>query len=524
MGRREPLAVVRRAHGRVAVLTFDDLLAARLLSREEGADHDALLKALDELKPTESRSGLLVNLVAAGLIDWDKTVEVQGRIDAFKRRRALQLYAVILASAGLAQRDVERIARQRVRDPSELGRALVAAGLLTPTRERDLRFKARIAFDRSLVQQLRGYLEALANRPRTSSVSGVVRLPGLDATVEDNTVLSVEEMTRVSSAELPPMPEFEIPDWVDTSGENVGSVVAGHMILGRIGRGASGVVHLASESSRPDRPVALKVLRRKASEEAEGRFRRAIKASHRCAHPGLIEIYGSGETEGAPYLAMEFLDGENLAQVLEAEGRFSARRSLALARQVFAALGAAHAVGVVHRDVKPANILLSRDGKTAKLMDFGIAKIQNTSDLDDADFRTRTGQGLIGTPMYASPEQAYIRSEITPAADLYAMGLVLYEMLTGRIPFEPQANAWSYVSCHMNETPLPLAEAAPETAALPALLHELLRKLLEKKPEDRPPSTDVVTDQLDRILDDLDSSQSTGRWLFGLIGKRLRGS
>ena len=112
---------------------------------------------------------------------------------------------------------------------------------------------------------------------------------------------------------------------------------------------------------------------------------------------------------------------------------------------------------------------------------------------------------------------------IGPAADLYSTGLVLYEMLTGRIPFETQENAWAYVSCHMNEQPLPLAEATPEAKSLPGRLHRLLDKLLEKKPEDRPTSAAEVVNELDAILDGIDSSQPTGRWLFGLIGKRGRG-
>jgi hypothetical protein len=504
------------------VLTFDDLLAARILSREDGTDPELLLSALDALNTPQSHTGLLVDLVANGMIGWDKTMEVQGRIDTFKRRRALQLYAVILASAGLARGDVQRIASQRVGSPSQLGEALVRSGFLTGARERDLRFKARIAFDRDIARQLAGYLEALENRPRASSVSGVVRLPS--TAVEDESVLSPAEVAQVSSAELPPMPEFEIPGWIDTSGKLVGTTLGGYMLLGRIGQGSSGVVHLATGPTHPERPVALKVLRRKASPEAEGRFRRSIRASHMCAHEGLIKIYDSGETQArAPFLAMEFFDGETLAQVLETEGQFSARRALNLARQVFAGLHAAHSAGVVHRDVKPANILLSCDGTIAKLMDFGIAKIQNMAELDAELFRTGTGQGLIGTPMYASPEQAYVRSVISPAADLYSMGLVLYEMLTGRIPFETQANAWAYVSCHMKEQPLPLAEASPDTKDLPARLHTLLETLLEKKPEDRPESAAAVTLELDAILDDIDSSQPTGRWLFGLFGKRGRG-
>ncbi|RMG12394.1 MAG: serine/threonine protein kinase [Planctomycetota bacterium] len=290
-------------------------------------------------------------------------------------------------------------------------------------------------------------------------------------------------------------PRFEIPAWVDTTDPAVGDGVAGYRILGRIGAGAMGTVYLCDHRER-EGPVALKILAPEASAEAKARFKREILANGFFSHPGVIDVYDAGHTtQGHYYLAMEFFDGADLEAVLETTPTLSLRQSLLIARQVLEALGAAHAAGIVHRDVKPANILISHDGRTAKLMDFGIALIKDLGDFKAKVFESDAG-GVTGTPEYLSPEQAF-RDPVGPPADLYSVGLVLYRMLSGRLPFS-SGTAHGWINCHIAEEPLPLAEATPRED-LPRALGELIAQLLIKDPCERLATAAEVVARIDAI-------------------------
>ena len=192
-----------------------------------------------------------------------------------------------------------------------------------------------------------------------------------------------------------------------------------------LGRGAMGVVYKALD---PDigRAVAIKLVRADLldGEEREtfvARFRREARAAGRCSHPNIVALYDFGMHDGNPFLAMEYIDGIGLGQALQRAGRFSPREAVSIVAQVLDALGAAHSLGIVHRDVKPANILLLPSGQ-AKVTDFGISRI-DTSDI------TLDGS-VVGTPAYMSPEQC--RGEtVDGRGDLFSAGTVLYELLSG---------------------------------------------------------------------------------------------
>ena len=195
-----------------------------------------------------------------------------------------------------------------------------------------------------------------------------------------------------------------------------------------LGRGGMASVYLARDTEL-GRPVALKALAPHLAEEEgfRARFLREARLAARLAHPNVVQVYDVGEDEHGPFIVTEYVEGQTLADELRERGRFSPEQAVELAIQVCAGLEAAHGAGLVHRDIKPQNILLRRDG-TAKIADFGIARSR------DATILTEQGT-VLGTAAYLAPEQA--RGEpVTAAADLYALGAVLYEMLTGRRPFQ----------------------------------------------------------------------------------------
>lgn len=254
----------------------------------------------------------------------------------------------------------------------------------------------------------------------------------------------------------------------------------------RLGIGGMGTVYRARHLLI-DRAVAVKVLNPRFVEDdaAQARFRREAKAAGRLQHTNAVGVTDFGQTaEGYVYIVMELLEGQTLRDVLAKEAPLDAARAVALMLQTAAAVAAAHEAGIIHRDLKPANIFIVQNSEVpavVKVLDFGIAKLAAES-LDDDDPKTLTLVGaMIGTPRYMSPEQCD-GVELTPAADVYSLGVILYEMLTGIVPFSgstPLAIAMK----HATEQPLPPHDYV---ASIPAALEEVVLHALEKRPEDRP--------------------------------------
>ncbi len=265
--------------------------------------------------------------------------------------------------------------------------------------------------------------------------------------------------------------------------------VPGYAFVRELGRGGMGVVYEARQTDL-SRTVALKVLL--AGSHADGsdraRFRVEAEAAARVQHPNVVQTYAVGEHGGLPYLAIEYCPGGSLADRLDGTpwpGRAAAALVLPLAR----AMQAAHDKGVVHRDLKPANVLFAADG-TPKVADFGLAKRL------DASARTGTG-AVLGTPSYMAPEQASGTREIGPPADVYALGAILYELLTGRPPFKAPTPL---------ETVLQVLEREPVppqllNAAVDRDLQTVCLKCLEKDPKRRYASAAALADDLQRYLD-----------------------
>ncbi|TKA11829.1 serine/threonine protein kinase [Actinacidiphila oryziradicis] len=235
------------------------------------------------------------------------------------------------------------------------------------------------------------------------------------------------------------------------------------------------------------RQVAVKVLRNQGVDDVT-RFRLEAWTAARLNHPHVVAVYDFGADQDRLYLVMELLDGRSLADELAEYIRLSPERVAAIGAQVAAGLAAAHSEGVLHRDVKPANLLVASDD-TVKIADFGIARFADESALD----LTATGQ-VIGTSSYLAPERALGRVG-GPAADMYALGCVLYELLTGRPPFQADT-ATAVVYQHVDAAPVPARRHRPD---LPEQLDALVLSLLAKDPGERP-TAQQTADALGSLL------------------------
>ncbi len=228
---------------------------------------------------------------------------------------------------------------------------------------------------------------------------------------------------------------------------------------------------------RADRVVAIKVLRDIYSTDAKfvARFQREAKAQFSLQHPNIVQVYDYGQTDGKYYIVMELVEGTDLRRYLHGRGMLDADRSVIIAHDVALGLGAAHRRGIVHRSVKPQNILIGRDG-SIKLTDFGIAFVY-----EGVDAERLTDPGMtVGTVQYFPPEQAQGKI-VTPAADVYSLGIVMYETLTGRTPFDGD-NPVAVAMQHIQDPPTPPRQLNP---TIPPALEEIIMRCLEKVPEMR---------------------------------------
>jgi serine/threonine protein kinase len=254
----------------------------------------------------------------------------------------------------------------------------------------------------------------------------------------------------------------------------------------QLGVGGMGTVYRARHLLI-DRPVAVKVLNPRFVEDeaARTRFQREARAAGRLQHTNAVTVTDYGQTQdGYVYIVMELLEGRTLRDILAKEAPFDAARSVSLMLQVSAAVAAAHEAGIIHRDLKPANIFIVQRAEVpslVKVLDFGIAKLAAES-LEEDDIKALTQVGaMIGTPRYMSPEQCD-GAELTPAADVYSLGVILYEMLTGTVPFSgstPLAIAMK----HTSELPRRPREFV---ASIPPALEDVVLHALEKDPQARP--------------------------------------
>jgi serine/threonine-protein kinase len=272
--------------------------------------------------------------------------------------------------------------------------------------------------------------------------------------------------------------------------ERLAAVLADRYRIAReLGQGGMATVYLAQDLKH-QRPVAIKVLRPElAASLGADRFLREVQIAARLQHPHVLTLIDSGEADGFLYYVMPYVEGETLRTRLAREGEFPMADAVRILREVADALVYAHGQGVVHRDIKPENVMLS--GRHALVMDFGVAKA--VSEATGRQSLTTVGVAL-GTPTYMSPEQATADPHVDHRADIYALGVIAYELLTGRPPFTGNTPQ-QVIAAHVTQA----AEAVSRHRAVPAPLAELVMQCLEKKPADRPQSAQELLDRFEEL-------------------------
>jgi serine/threonine protein kinase len=281
-----------------------------------------------------------------------------------------------------------------------------------------------------------------------------------------------------------------------------------YQFLARLGRGGMGTVYKARHL-RLKRLVAVKVIsqRRLPDSQAVARFHREMEAVGRLGHPNIVQATDAGEAGGQHFLAMEFVEGSNLAQLVRAGGSLPVADACEIARQAAVGLEHAHGHGLVHRDVKPSNLMLASDG-TVKVLDLGLARLLD----GPGDEVEATGsEQILGSPDFMAPEQVQDSRQVDARTDLYSLGCTLYFLLTGRPPFaEPQHDTrLKKIMAHVREQPTPIQVLRSD---LPAPLTELLGRLLAKNANDRPRLAAEVSEALVLL--------SVGNDLVGLLRDR----
>ncbi|MFN2611880.1 MAG: protein kinase [Solirubrobacterales bacterium] len=252
----------------------------------------------------------------------------------------------------------------------------------------------------------------------------------------------------------------------------IGTLLSGRYRLeSKIGSGGMSTVYLAEDETL-DRPVAVKILHREISDEPDQleRFRREARAAAKLSHPNLVTVIDAGEDGGTPYIVFEYIPGDTLKQRIQREGALEVDEAVAYAIEIGRGLAAAHARKLVHRDVKPQNVLIDPDGR-AKVTDFGIARSLEQSGM------TATGR-VLGTTDYVSPEQA-MGEDVDERSDVYSLGVVLYEMLTGEVPFSAETQVGVAMK-HVHEDLPDVTRLRPEaSAALAGVIERATSKDLE---------------------------------------------
>ena len=245
----------------------------------------------------------------------------------------------------------------------------------------------------------------------------------------------------------------------------IGTTLAGRYVIHReVGKGTSGAVFVATHAERGQR-VAIKILVDRHAERptSVARFEQEARLASAIGHEHIVTILDAGRTpDGRPYIVMEFLEGESLDEVLAREGVQSEDRILRIARQVASALGAAHAKGIVHRDIKPANVFVMPrpEPDYVKVLDFGTSKLLTRAEGDTSASLTQAGV-VVGTPMYMAPEQARDDDDVDARVDLYALGVIMYELASGQPPFTGR-NEIEILTKVATDTPPPLHTLRPE--------------------------------------------------------------
>ncbi|MEZ0229964.1 MAG: serine/threonine-protein kinase [Planctomycetota bacterium] len=487
-----------------------DIVGAKMAAQLKWAPADRLRAELEKLDAKKEHADLVSHLAELGLLDGARAAKLRRYIDLYERVRREALYCALVEKANLLSKDELNEWKQRLDDEGyqkSLGEHLLAAKKINPMQAGQLRQQQFVGIDKENDRLLAGY--------RKSRFEGVARpiTKKPDARIETRTI-TIRELFR--SAESQRLARAALMDTKDagesTSGAGettpglrsplrgstaVPNRVGAYVVEGMLGKGGMGMVLLARHESGGDQ-VAVKV-GLQTGDEVKARMRREILATSMLHHENIVQVLDAGDTEdGRPYLVMEYVKGRELRDLLRERKHLAPREALAIFLQLLAACGAAHRAGVVHRDLKPENVLIIEDGGklAAKLMDFGLARILEVDPAhQDHIFKTQATDVVSGSPQYLSPEQV-LGDNIDGRTDLYALGIVLFELLTGAAPWTAQTMN-ELLRAHVSRPPRKLADARPDVAFPPAL-EALVASLLEKTPAKRPETAEAVIGRVEK--------------------------
>jgi serine/threonine-protein kinase len=503
--------------------SYGDVVTGRLLLQDEAISPEALWIAVRDVAAAwRARQDLSLRQALGNryLLPAAELDRVRKNVLLVERVERERLLARLAFSEGLAPVDVlrglfEDVRREGFREA--LGGRLVAQGLARPDQVPSLyeRVDQVLAPARKeRVDALTRLLEAIgprfdpeqATRVRTAfelaSTDGAFPAPAAKQpapttpTTGRASASDGQEELEATRADLRrPGSANEALKSASQSGEIAPEdcPIYGYEIVRELGKGSMGVVYKARHVTS-NRMTALKILPLRLASKTQylERFKREAMALMRIEHENVVRAYDFGGSEDYYYLALEFVEGETLDSTIKREGALPERRALELGRQIARGLAATEACGLVHRDVKPENVIVTPEG-VAKLVDFGIVKL-----LDHEEEGTVTVAGTtVGTPFYISPEQARGEDELDIRSDLYSLGITLFQLTVGKVPFTGKSQGAILVRHILEEVPDPRAQK-PE---LSEDLSRIVRRLTRKRREDRYAHPQDVVDAITQVLD-----------------------
>ena len=483
--------------------SYVDVVVGRLLLREATVGPETLWIALRDVAAS-GRGGrettLLRALGARYLLDAEKARAARDQAVLVERAERARVWARLAFVRGLASAEVLKAEFEGVRREGfaqSLAARCVAQGHVPAAQAQALEHEADALLAPARARAAEGLREAIArlappfDAAQARHVEAGLTLVQTDALVATPPPRQAPAPAAPTAAAGPR--DGECTDVMASTREVAPEdcPIYGYEIVRELGKGAMGVVYQARHVFT-DRMTALKVLplRLAAKTQYLERFKREAMALMRIDHDHVVRAYDFGGSEEYYYLALEFLEGETLDAVLRRDRLLPEARALEVARQVALGLGAAAAAGVVHRDVKPENVMLTGTGQ-AKLVDFGIVKL-----LDQEEGTVTMAGTTVGTPFYIAPEQARGEDDLDVRSDLYALGIMLFQLVTGQVPFTGKSQGAILVRHILEEVPDPRTvkpDVSPPVA-------DVIRALTRKRRDDRPPTAEAAAEALAQAL------------------------
>ncbi|HZU95982.1 MAG TPA: serine/threonine-protein kinase [Planctomycetota bacterium] len=492
--------------------SYADVITGRILLREKLAAPEALFAALHEMQESLDRGAemsLAEALERRAVVPAETIARVRDATPKVQHLESEKALARLVVDEGLATADKVRSVVEESRQGGfkvGLGVLLQRQGVLTEERAKAIFQTRQVALAEARVRREAALGELIRTLPPRYTPEEKVRLAKVFEVEEGARPTTIMPRTLLTEEALqsPPPPSPSVSESQSLTRQVLASAsteprkikpeecpIYGYEILAELGKGAMGVVYKARHIFT-DRLTALKILPLKLARDSHylERFKREAIAAMRLQHDNVVRAYDFGGSEEYYYLALEFVEGETLEKRLEREGRIQESVALDVTRQIASALDEASRQEIVHRDVKPENIMVTKDG-VAKLCDFGIVKL-----LDRDEGAVTVAGTTVGTPFYIAPEQARGEEDLDTRTDLYALGITLFHLVTGRVPFTGKSQGAILVRHILEEVPdvrSVAKDVSSETAAI-------VKKLTRKKRDERYETPRALIADVERAL------------------------